>query len=194
MKILNYMSTRSSHKSSPAVSSIKINHQGLKCFPNAYEPPLNSRCYYSDWLKFHNEDPQTWCDLWTCYRVPSTVNMEWCKFPYVRKKNAIIRLTVLCNTERNMVTWDLCTPMINEMQQPPVTCDAAPNYGNMEIYAGLRSCPYAHHEHLMGNGGNAPPSLILNLNTRWKWIISFTETSHCWANQRSVSICTVHSS
>jgi hypothetical protein len=64
-----------------------------------------------------------------------------------------------------MVTWDLCTLKINEMQQPPVTCDAAPDYGNTEIYAGLR-CPYAHHECLMGSGGNAP--LILNLGTRWK--------------------------
>jgi len=45
MKISNYTPTNSSRKSSPAVSSIKINHQGSKCFLKAYEPPLNSRCH-----------------------------------------------------------------------------------------------------------------------------------------------------
>jgi len=45
MSISNYMPTHSSRTSSPAGSSIKINHQGSKCFPKAYEPPLNSWCY-----------------------------------------------------------------------------------------------------------------------------------------------------
>ena len=51
------------------------------------------------------------------------------------EKTVIIRLTVLCSTVQN-VTWDLCTPKINEMQQHPVTFDAAREYGNMEIHEG----------------------------------------------------------
>jgi len=173
MKISNYMTTHASRKSSPAVSSIKINHQGSKCFPKAYKPPLNLDAIRvtdsSSTLKTHKTG--------VTYEPATGYSLLWIwndeNFCMWEKKNAIIRLTVLSNTVRNMVTWDLCTPKINEMQQPPVTCDAAPDYSNMDIYAGLRRCPYAHHEHWMGSGGNAP--LILNLGTRWKWIISFTD-------------------
>jgi len=36
-----------------------------------------------------------------------------------------------------------------------------------------KSCPYTpHHEEVLVSGGEVP--CILNLSTRWRWVISFT--------------------